>query len=329
MTTTTTSSVDNSADTTKTNEQQSTRSIRKQKSAEPQTLGPNAEACCISWTGGKDCNLALLGCWRNPALNVTHLVVFKPSGGNGFRAHPVAVMRSQAKSLGLPLLEKILSPNLSYRDGYVDAIRELRDKQDIRVIATGDMDLVGEIEGSSDNYIKECCEMAGGGIRAYLPLWKADREECLRTLIAEDYKVVFSCVKSPWFDAAWCGRRIDRHALEEMMDISMNGLKFTPEEMSRWSPKDPRQNFLDLGGENGEYHTMVLNGPLYHNEIFIGGAPGKHTSIPLHVVVTGPAENGEDRWWTYYGQTRWSLGGNLEISTAPDDIDTSNTSDSA
>ncbi|VEU42273.1 unnamed protein product [Pseudo-nitzschia multistriata] len=310
---------------------------RQKMTREEQTIaggsganGPPPEKCCISWTGGKDCNLALLECWRDPSLNVTDLVVFRPESRADFEAHPMELMKAQADSLGLALRVMVLSASQSYRDAYVDAIRRLRDDLGIRVIATGDMDLV-EIENSSDNYIKECCEMLpGGGIRAYLPLWKAEREDCLRTLLVDNgCKVVFSCVKSPWFDASWCGRTLDETAVREMEAIrrgEVDRVSFTEAERSGWGTKDPRRIPLDLGGENGEYHSMVLDGPLYRYGIELRAAPGGDAggidsrptaSVPLRSVVSGPAKNGEDRWWTYTGQTRWSLVG-FEVGGVPE-----------
>ena len=285
------------------------------RAREIQTIGSDPERCCISWTGGKDCNLALLKCWRDPSLHVTDLVVFQPEGKADLEAHPKRIMQAQADSLGLTLRFMTLPSNIPYRDGYVNAIKELRDVHNIRVIATGDMDLV-EIENSSDNYIKECCAMAGGGIRTYLPLWKADRAECLTTLVLEEgYEIVFSCVKSPWFDESWCGKTIDAETFRTMISMSEN-LGFEKDEMAGWGAKDPRRKKLDLGGENGEYHSMVLDGPLYKHGIEILGVPATgngnksqcHNSIQLLTTVSGPAKNGEDRWWTYDGQTRWSLG---------------------
>lgn len=320
---------------------------------EEQTIAANPppEKCCISWTGGKDCNLALLTCWRNPSLDVTDLVVFRPGGKSDFEAHPMSLMKAQADSLALNLriMELSTSATHCYRDAYVEAIRKLRDDFGIRVIATGDMDLV-EIENSSDNYIKECCQMLpGGGIRTYLPLWKADREDCLRTLVLENRcHIIFSCVKSPWFDASWCGRTLDEAALYEMMGICQgqgDRVSFMEDEMNEWGAKDPRRIPLDLGGENGEYHSMVLDGPLYRHRIALRTKTAAHKNgdgdkkddeiivvrgasdastgpvpvpkqppIPLKAVVSGPAKNGEDRWWTYTGQTRWSLGA-IEVET--------------
>ena len=100
-----------------------------------------------------------------------------------------------------------------------------------------------------------------------------------------------------------------------MISMSEN-LGFEKDEMAGWGAKDPRRKKLDLGGEKGEYHSMVLDGPLYKHGIEILGVPATdndnqsqcHNSIQLLTTVSGPAKNGEDRWWTYDGQTRWSLG---------------------
>ena len=279
---------------------------------EEQTIGDDPERCCISWTGGKDCNLALLKCWRDPSLHVTDLVVFRPDSTSDFEAHPKDIMEAQAESLGLTLRFMTIPSNIPYKEGYVNAIKKLRDEHGISVITTGDMDLV-DAENNPENFIKECCAMAGGGIRTYLPLWKANREECLTTLVLQEgYKIVLSCVKSPWFDESWCGKTIDPETFREMMQKSEEAV-FEETEME--GPNDPRRKPLDLGGENGEYHSMVLDGPLYQYGIEIVEVATEdihkgteRKPIQIKSTITGKAENGMERWWTYTGQTRWSLG---------------------
>ena len=61
---------------------------RRRCVAEQQVLGPTALPCAISWTGGKDCNLALLAAWRDPSLRVVALVVFRPEDA-AFLPHPI------------------------------------------------------------------------------------------------------------------------------------------------------------------------------------------------------------------------------------------------
>lgn len=51
-----------------------------------------------------------------------------------------------------------------------------------------------------------------------------------------------SLVKRPWFTHSWVGRALDERAVAELEAIAA----------------EPR---LDLCGENGEYHSLVLDGP--------------------------------------------------------------------
>lgn len=123
---------------------------------EQQVVGDDAKISAVSWTGGKDCNLALLKAWREPSLRVTCLVVFMPHEAH-FRAHPLPLMEAQAKALSLPLHRVVISANVTnYKKAYVDGIESLRDEHGIEVITTGDMDLVGTMKR---NWIQECAEV--------------------------------------------------------------------------------------------------------------------------------------------------------------------------
>ena len=246
---------------------------RQRTPPEAQSLGASAtEKCAVSWTGGKDCNLALLAAWRDPTLDVVALVVFRPEDAE-FRAHPLSLMEAQAGSLGLPLLHVTIPRDApSYKEAYVRGMRQLRDERGVTVIATGDMDLVGSM---ARNWIEECGEEAG--LRAFLPLWQSDREANLRRLIDEKFRVVFSCVKSPWFDASWIGRCVDEASVAEMRAIAAS------------TPADAKP--LDLGGERGEYHTMCVDGPLYAHSV-------THIIRPPRELLEQPGQKEGERWWT-------------------------------
>ena len=130
----------------------------------PQTMDAEAIPTAVSWTGGKDCNLTLLHAARNPRLRVVCLVVFRPKDAK-FQAHPIPFMEAQAAALGLPLVHVEITAEPSYKDSYVAGMRGLTDTHGVKVIATGDMDLVGTMKR---NWIEECGEECG--IEAYLPL---------------------------------------------------------------------------------------------------------------------------------------------------------------
>ena len=93
---------------------------------EAQAIGTGARKAAVSWTGGKDCNLALLMAWRDPTLQVVALVVFRPKQA-AFRAHPIHVMEAQATSLSLPLIHVEVASEPSYKDSYVAGMRRLNE----------------------------------------------------------------------------------------------------------------------------------------------------------------------------------------------------------
>ena len=112
------------------------------QSAEDNDKEEMKEITAISWTGGKDCNLALLYAKRNPSLDVQYLICFRPEG-NEFRAHPIPFMQAQADNIELKLLfVDIPKDTTDYMQAYVDGIRKVRDKYGIKVIATGKSALV-------------------------------------------------------------------------------------------------------------------------------------------------------------------------------------------
>jgi diphthamide synthase (EF-2-diphthine--ammonia ligase) len=177
---------------------------------EQQTISQSALITAISWTGGKDCNLALLRAWRNGDFDVRYLLVFRLST-KPFQAHPIQFMEAQARSLGLELIfvnfPEVTDWMCAY--SYVEEIIRVRDKYGIRVISTGDINLVGTMQR---NWIERACEKAE--IQSYLPLWDINKENALNVMLNEGLEVIFSCVKSPFFDESWISRKLDQEAIQ-------------------------------------------------------------------------------------------------------------------
>ncbi|KAL9185348.1 hypothetical protein ACHAXT_003125 [Thalassiosira profunda] len=190
-------------------------------------------------------------------------------------------MQAQADSLGLQLLfVHIPKDTDDYLQAYVDGLRRVRDEHNIKVIATGDMDLVGTMER---NWIDRCCEKAGG-MRCYLPLWKTDRKENLDALLREGFEIIFTCVKSPFFDGSWINRVLNEDAVKEMQEIAEQGAK------------EGLEKPLDLGGERGEYHTMCLNGPFYQKRVEIEANPEPHREDTGGTNWKGNIHNADSVW---------------------------------
>ena len=195
-------------------------------------------SACVLWTGGKDSALALHRA-RAAGARVECLATFAPEHP-AFLAHPIAIMRLQAEALGLPhVIVTVREPmEPSYRDG----IAELCAARGLDTLVTGDIDLVA----GHPNWIRRCC--LGLPVEVHTPLWGADRDALLDELLAARFRVIFSLVKRPWLGADWAGRELTADSLAELRRL-----------------RDQRG--FDLCGENGEYHTMVLDGPGFANAI--------------------------------------------------------------
>jgi len=202
----------------------------------------------VLWTGGKDSALAL---HRSVASSVTELVTFVPPQAH-FQAHDLELMTWQARALGLPHRRVVV--DAPYKQGYERALAELL-ASGIERVVTGD---IAPVDGQP-NFISVCAERVG--MRVSLPLWGVDRREHMQEIVALGFDVVLTFVRQPWLDAAWVGRHLDAHALTELDDLrAVNG--------------------LDLAGENGEYHSMVLGGPGWGSALEISGLT--HSLPPQH-----------------------------------------------
>lgn len=193
----------------------------------------------VLWTGGKDSALAL---HRSAHLGVTELVTFVPPEAH-FQAHDLELMAWQARAVGLPHRRVVV--DFPYREGYERALAELR-ASGIERVVTGD---IAPVDGQP-NFIAQCAERVGMSVA--MPLWGVDRREHVQEIVALGFDVVLTFVNEPWLDATWVGRHLDAPALSELAELS-------------------RLNGLDLAGENGEYHSMVLSGPGWHSAIDITG----------------------------------------------------------
>ena len=135
------------------------------------------------------------------------------------------VMEAQAKSLGLKLIFVDFPEEVDdWMNAYVQGISRARDEYDIQVISTGDINLVGTMQR---NWMERACE--GAGIKCYLPLWDIDKEKILGFMLDEGFEIIFSCVKSPFFDESWINRPLDQTAIQDMKATINIGL--TPEQI--------------------------------------------------------------------------------------------------
>ena len=195
----------------------------------------------ILWTGGKDSALALYK-MHMAGHEIAGLITFAPKEAD-FLAHPIPFMKLQAQAMGMPHYEIVVDEPLE--DAYENAIRSIKEKYRIDALVTGD---IAEVNGLP-NWIRERCKNID--IEVITPLWGLDRSRAFLEILSSGIRAIISCVKIGGLKEEWLGKELDSKALEELREIS-------------------NKTGLDICGEEGEYHTLVIDGPLFRQSIVIG-----------------------------------------------------------
>ncbi len=203
-----------------------------------------------SWSGGKDSCLACYNAMQD-GLDVSYLMNMAVNG----RSHglDMKLVSAQSQSIGIPLMQRVVTWNTyeeEFKNSVDELIRDLRSrssegnalrlkKKGVDGMVFGDIDL----QEHRDWVENICAEL---GVKAFLPLWKRDRIEILNEFISAGFEAVVVCVRSDVLDREWLGRVVNE---EFVKDLSHTG--------------------IDLCGEFGEYHTFVVDGPIFKKKIKI------------------------------------------------------------
>lgn len=208
----------------------------------------------VLWTGGKDSALAFYKA-RLAEYEIVSLLTFVPKKAD-FLVHPLSFMKYQAEAIGIQHHEEVVEVPLE--DAYEKAIRSFREKYKIDALITGD---IAEVNGQP-NWIRQRC--VNNNMEVIMPLWGADRYQAFKELLSHGFKGIISCIKKGCLNEEWLGKELDEKALGELLKISS-------------------RTGLDVCGENGEYHTLVTDGPMFKKRLLIGNY-SKHENNSLMYI---------------------------------------------
>lgn len=196
----------------------------------------------VLWSGGKDAMQALCHA-REQGHQVVALVTFGPPNPR-FLAHPLPLVRRQAEALGLP--HRLVTITAPFEQSYEQALADLQQEWAIEGVVTGDIDRVN----GAENWIRARCQPLG--LAVHTPLWQRPREALLADLHERGICAHLSCVDTRVLAPAWVGRVLDAATLTELQQLAT------------------AQGF-DACGEQGEYHTMVTDGPGFATPLALDG----------------------------------------------------------
>jgi len=199
-----------------------------------------------SWSGGKDSCYAMhmaLDKGYKPSVLLNVLNEF----GDRSRSHgiPKDILETQADSMKLPI-HFFESTWNDYEKLYIKNLKSLTNMYNLKSAVFGDIDIQSHREW------EEKVSMAAG-LKAILPIWQQSRKQLVLDMI--DYgieAIIVSCNKTLGPD--FLGRTIDQELIKDLEALD-----------------------VDACGENGEYHTLVTNAPLFSQRLNVQ-VIGKETS---------------------------------------------------
>ena len=201
------------------------------------TIKPRAY---VSWSSGKDCAFSLWQARKAGNLDICGLLTTTNEAVDRVAMHGTRndLMRRQAAAVGLPVLEVGLPwpcTNEDYASRMLAACATMK-SDGVSHVIYGDL-FLEDIRAYRDE------KMAQAGLTAVYPLWKRDTHQLARDMIAAGLKTVVVCIDPKKLDASFAGRWFDETFLDDL-----------PEG-------------IDACGENGEFHTCVVDGPMFSSPI--------------------------------------------------------------
>jgi len=199
-------------------------------------VGERVMRVFVSWSGGKDSCLALYRALK-AGLKVEYLFNVLNEEGSASRSHglPKGILDTQAKALGTPIIYGRASWE-NYEEEFKKVVRGLK-SMGVEGGVFGDINL----QEHRDWVEKVCNEV---GVEAFEPLWNEEYKRLLNEFMSSGFEAVVVSAKADLIGEEWIGKAFNQKFIQFL-----------------------ESQGLDLCGEKGEYHTLVIYGPIFKHYV--------------------------------------------------------------
>jgi uncharacterized protein (TIGR00290 family) len=164
------------------------------------------------------------------------------------------LIAAQAESIGIPLKKAYVyeGNNREYEQQMNAILRELQ-QEGIETVAFGDI-FLEDLRAYREEKMREL------GMQCLFPIWKKDTAWLVRDFIKQGFVTYTCCVNDGYLPESWVGRQLDEQFVAEL-PVS-----------------------VDPCGENGEFHTFCVDGPIFKERI--NCRKGTITYRPLEIKAS-------------------------------------------
>lgn len=191
-----------------------------------------------SFSGGKDSILSI-----DRAINQNHeivgLITTMKDDESWFHEIDKSLLDKISKSLNIPIYKINVRGGADYTQDFIENLKEIIDKTNAEGIIFGDIDLM--------EHRKWCEGIAKkSDTTPIFPLWQEDRKKLVLEFLEKGYRTIIKKVAKEKLDKKYLTKELSFELIKEFQKLG-----------------------IDECGENGEYHTIVIDGPIFLNKVEI------------------------------------------------------------
>lgn len=193
----------------------------------------------VLFSSGKD-STATVWYYIEQGWDVACLLSLLPENPDSymFQNPSAMLLKAQADSLQIPLLTQGTKG---------EPEKELADLKELLAKAKHEFEITGVAVGAlASDYQQErvnriCHEL---GLKTFAPLWHKNQERLLRELITAGFDIRMTRIAADGLNEDWLGKRLAQQDVDRLVALN-------------------KRLGINVGGEGGEFETIVLDGPIF------------------------------------------------------------------
>lgn len=219
------------------------------------------EKFVTSFSGGKDCTLAMYLIKERGFIPDSIIITVKETDSwtHGIN---LKMIEEYEKVLGLKVYPVFCRID-NYEEEFEKTLKRIKEESDVNICVFGDIDIEQHL-----NWNRTRCKNVG--MECIMPLEKINREEAVERFIDSGFKAIIKKVNLNYLNESFLGRELNRETIEDI---------------KRYAKEKNIE--IDLCGENGEYHTVVFDGPIFNRklEYSFGEIKEEYQSATIEVII--------------------------------------------
>lgn len=214
-----------------------------------------------SFSGGKDCAMSLYMMKEKGFIPDSIIITVKETNSwtHGIN---LKMIEEYEKVLGLKVYPVFCRID-NYEEEFEKTLKRIKEESDVNICVFGDIDIEQHL-----NWNRTRCKNVG--MECIMPLEKINREEAVERFIDSGFNAIIKKVNLNYLNESFLGRELNRETIEDI---------------KRYAKEKNIE--IDLCGENGEYHTVVFDGPIFNRklEYSFGEIKEEYQSATIEVII--------------------------------------------